>query len=286
MRCISRNPVTHVSPVLVVGQMTITAWRRVLPMCDGQFGKVTKRNRQRDRQRRNTPARPALEKNAEITGAKERNGHRDGDLLQVRTQRGYQPPLRGAPTRRVGGATRGAGDEDIFVTVLAPRATGLTNRESPTLYWFVSRAPARQVEFVLIRHDRIQPVAELALSRPASGGIAKISLAEIGVKLEPGVTYEWSIALVKDRQNRSSDIITSGTLVRKTPDGALENLLKNADTEAKFALYGKAGYWYDAIELASKAISSGSVQKTWRGHRASFLEQVGLETVAAYDRST
>ena len=37
------------------------------------------------------------------------NGHRDGDLLQVRTQRGYQPPLRGAPTRRVGGATRGAG---------------------------------------------------------------------------------------------------------------------------------------------------------------------------------
>ena len=198
----------------------------------------------------------------------------------------YTPPMRGAPTRRVGGATRGDGDEDIFVTVLAPEGTGLTSRESPTLYWYVSRAPAQQVEFALIRHDRIEPVAELTLARPASGGINKVSLAKIGVKLEPGVTYDWSIALVKDRQNRSSDIITSGTLVRKTPDGALENRLKNADTEAKFALYGKAGYWYDAIELASKAISSGSVPKTWRGHRASFLEQVGLETVAAYDRST
>ena len=45
----------------------------------------------------------------------------------------YQPPLRGAPTRRVGGATRGIGDEDIFITVLAPESTALTSRESPPL---------------------------------------------------------------------------------------------------------------------------------------------------------
>ena len=171
------------------------------------------------------------------------------------------------------------------MTVLAPKTTGLTNRESPTLYWFVSRAPARQVEFALVRHDRIQPVAELTLARPASGGIAKVSLAEIGVKLEPGVTYEWSIALVKDRQNRSSDIITSGTLVRKAPDGALENRLKTADTESRFALYGEAGYWYDAIDLASTAISSTHAPKKWRARRASFLDQVGLQRVAAYDWS-
>jgi hypothetical protein len=198
----------------------------------------------------------------------------------------YKPPLRGAPTRRVGGATRGAGDEDIFVTVLAPEGTGLTSRESPTLYWFVSRVPAQQIEFALIRHDRIEPVAELTLGAPAAGGITKVSLDQIGVKLDPGVTYEWSIALVKDSLNRSSDIVTSGTLLRKTPDGAFRSRLKVADAKAKFALYGEAGYWYDAIELASEAISSGSVPKTWRDHRASFLEQVGLEKVAAYDRPT
>jgi hypothetical protein len=70
----------------------------------------------------------------------------------------YTPPMRGAPTRRVGGATRGIGDEDIFVAVLAPESTGLTSSASPTLYWFVSRAPTRQVEFALIRDDRIEPV--------------------------------------------------------------------------------------------------------------------------------
>ncbi len=198
----------------------------------------------------------------------------------------YTPPMRGAPTRRVGGATRGLGDEDIFVTVLAPESTGLTSRESPTLYWFVSRVPAQQVEFALIRHDRIEPVAELALGAPAAGGITKVSLAQIGVKLEHGVTYEWSIALVKDPFNRSSDIVTSGTLLRKAPDGALHSRLKAADEEGKFALYGEAGYWYDAIELASEAISSASAAGEWRARRASFLEQVGLWKVADYDRTT
>lgn len=198
----------------------------------------------------------------------------------------YQPPLRGAPTRRVGGAVRGIGDEDIFVTVLAPVSTGLTSRESPTLYWFASRAPAQQVEFALIRHDRIEPVAELTLGAPAAGGITKVSLAQIGVKLEPGITYEWSIALVKDPLNRSSDIVTSGTLLRKAPDGALHSRLKAADEEDKFVLYGEAGYWYDAIELASEAISSAPAAGEWRARRASFLEQVGLDKVAAFDQST
>jgi hypothetical protein len=198
----------------------------------------------------------------------------------------YLPPMRGAPTRRVGGATRGAGDEDIFVTVLAPEGTGLTSHESPTLYWFVSRAPTRQVEFTLIRDDRIEPVAEVTLGKPAAGGVIEISLAELGVKLEPGVTYEWSIALVKDPLNRSSDIVTSGTLLWKAPDGALHSRWKAADEEDKFALYGEAGYWYDAIELASEAISSASAAREWRARRASFLEQVGLDKVAAFDQST
>ncbi len=198
----------------------------------------------------------------------------------------YQPPMRGAPTRRVGGATRGTGDEDIFVTVLAPESTGLTSRESPTLYWFVSRVPAQQVEFALIRHDWIEPVAELTLGAPAAGGITEISLAQIGVKLESGITYEWSIALVKDPLNRSSDIVTSGTLLWKAPDGALHSRLKAADEGDKFVLYGEAGYWYDAIELASEAISSASAAGEWRARRANFLEQVGLDEVAAFDQST
>ena len=198
----------------------------------------------------------------------------------------YRPPLRGAPTRRIGGGTREFGGGGIFVTVLAPESTGLTSRKSPMLYWFVSRVPTGQVEFALTRRDRIEPVAELSLGTPAAGGIFKVSLADIGVRLEPGVTYEWSIVLVQDPLNRLSDIVTSGTLLRKAPDGALDKRLKAADEEGKFALYGKAGYWYDAIELVSNAITSASAEEHWRALRAILLEQVGLPRVAAYDRST
>ncbi len=198
----------------------------------------------------------------------------------------YQPPLRGAPTRRVGGATRDIGGGGVFVTVLAPESTGLTSRKSPTLYWFVSRVPTGRVEFALTRRDRIEPAAKLILGTPAAGGISKVSLAEIGVRLEPGVTYEWSIVLVQDPLNRLSDIVTSGTLLRKATDGALDNRLKAADEESKFALYGEAGSWYDAIELISNAITSASADEHWRALRAILLEQVGLPRVAAYDRST
>ena len=92
----------------------------------------------------------------------------------------YLPPMRGAPTRRTSAATRGIGDDNIFMTVLAPESTGLTSSASPTLYWFVSRAPTRQVEFALIRDDRIEPVAELTLGVPVTVGIIKVSLAELG----------------------------------------------------------------------------------------------------------
>ncbi|MFQ5774397.1 MAG: DUF928 domain-containing protein [Kiloniellaceae bacterium] len=197
----------------------------------------------------------------------------------------YLPPLRGAPTRRIGGATRGIGDEGIFVTVLAPESTGLTSRESPTLYWYVSRAPTRQVEFALIRDDWIEPVAEVTLGRPAAGGIAGVSLSELGVRLEPGVLYEWSIALVKNPLSRSTDIVTSATLLLRAPDGGLKARLERADAEDRFALYGRAGYWYDAIELASSAASGGAASAKWRAWRASFLDQVGLQRVAAFDRS-
>ena len=92
--------------------------------------------------------------------------------------------------------------------------------------------------------------------------------------------------MVKDPRNRSNDIVTSGTLLRKAPDGALHSSLKAAGEEDQFTLYGEAGYWYDAIELASEAISSAPAAGEWRARRASFLEQVGLWKVADYDRTT
>ena len=197
----------------------------------------------------------------------------------------FQPPLRGAPARRVGGATRGTDGETLFLTVLAPEGIGLTIQESPNLYWFVSDVPNRAVEFALIRDDRIEPVTEATLTAHEGLGIAKISLADLGVTLEPDVAYEWSIALVADYQQRSQDIVTSGMLQRVIPDADLGTKLQAEDTEDRLVAYAGAGYWYDAIDLVSSAIASETAAQRWKAHRTSLLEQVDLPQVAAYDRS-
>lgn len=50
----------------------------------------------------------------------------------------YEPPLRGAPASRVGGASRSLNSIGVALNVLAPDHTGLTVREQPTFYWHLS----------------------------------------------------------------------------------------------------------------------------------------------------
>ena len=141
------------------------------------------------------------------------------------------------------------------------------------------------VEFALIRDDRIEPVAIATLAALDGPGIAKISLADLGVTLEPGVIYEWSIALVADYEQRSRDVVTSGMLQRAAPNADLRTRLQAEDAEDRLVAYAGAGYWYDAIDLVSNAISSEARVERWKAHRTSLLEQVDLPQVAAYDRS-
>ena len=62
----------------------------------------------------------------------------------------YNPPLRGAPSRRVGGATRGSGKADFVLNVLAPDQTGLTTQAQPILYWYASGPSTTSVELTVI----------------------------------------------------------------------------------------------------------------------------------------
>src|SRR5262245_15515556 len=54
----------------------------------------------------------------------------------------FRPAVGGAPSVRVTGGSRGAGDATITLDVLAPDATGLTTQEQPSLFWYQSK-PAK-----------------------------------------------------------------------------------------------------------------------------------------------
>lgn len=196
----------------------------------------------------------------------------------------YKPPSRGAPASRVGGGSRGAGDDTPRLAVLAPDHTGLTTKEQPSLYWFVSKPVAAKLEVTVINDQTVKPMLEKSLAAPAHAGIQQLRLADYGVKLEPGIEYRWHVALIVDPSQRSDDVIASGTIQRIVPDAALRARLAGADRSRLPFLYASEGLWYDAIEAVSALIERDPKDRSAQLQRASLLEQVGLDDAARADR--
>jgi hypothetical protein len=193
----------------------------------------------------------------------------------------YKPPQRGTPAARVGGGTRGGGDDVPVVYVLAPEHTGLTSQPQPVLYWYLSRPVEASYEFVLIAETDYEPLVEIKLSGIESAGIQRIALADLGVSLKPDVQYQWSVTIVMDKHQRSGDILASGMIEFIEPPAGIMTRVANAEGEERIHHYAGAGLWYDALQSLDEQILSAKENIRLRQVRASLLEQVGLKEVAA-----
>lgn len=195
----------------------------------------------------------------------------------------YVPPLLGAPTSRVGGASRSVTDTRVTLDVLAPEHTGLTIKEQPSLYWYLSDPITTRLEFTLIGTWAIKPLAEIVLPKPVAAGIQRTDLSEYGIKLKPNVEYQWFVTLVPDLEQRSSDILAGGTIKHVAPSPALNAKLDRADEQRFAHVYAGEGLWYDAIAALCNSIEGSPEDAALRSQRAALLKQVGLEEVAARD---
>jgi len=196
---------------------------------------------------------------------------------------GYVPPMRGAPSRRVGGSSRGVDDQLPNVVALVPDHVGLTTMEHPTLYWYLSKPTAVPIEITLIREARIQPLIEASAGTALAAGIHAIRLSDYGVNLVPGVEYEWSVALVLNPDERSHDIISAGAMMRVGLAPDQETRLAGIGRNVVGLAYAQEGIWYDAIATLSAAIDADAANKHLHAQRAGVLEQVGLGEPAAFD---
>ena len=169
---------------------------------------------------------------------------------------GYVPPMRGAPSRRVGGSSRGVDDELPNIVALVPDHVGLTTMEHPTLYWYLSKPTAVPIEITLIREARIQPLIEASAGTALAAGIHAIRLSDYGVNLVPGVEYEWSVALVLNPDERSHDIISAGAMMRVGLAPDQETRLAGIGRNVVGLAYAQEGIWYDAIATLSAAIDA------------------------------
>jgi hypothetical protein len=137
---------------------------------------------------------------------------------------------------------------------------------------------------VVDRHSP-DPLLVLVIPPPIDGGIHALDLGRQGVRLDPGVRYEWFVALVADPIQRSRDIVAGAEIERVPAPAGLERKLADAGQDGGAGVYAEAGIWYDAIDSVSMQIERRPANGIYREHRAALLEQVGLEHVAAYDRS-
>lgn len=188
----------------------------------------------------------------------------------------YRPPKRGAPSARVGGGTRGAKNNLPRLYILAPDHVGLTSQEYPTLSWYLSNPTPTRFEFSLVNDQEIEPILELSLNAGDKKGIQQLHLADYGIKLKPGVQYQWSVALIPNPAQRSSDIVASGMIERSRASSDISSRLRSADSLEKPFIYAEEGYWYDALSVLAELISNQPDNEALKQQRASLLEQAGL----------
>jgi len=192
----------------------------------------------------------------------------------------YVPPLRGAPVARVGGGTRGGGDDLPYVTVVTPKDTGYTSSPQPVLYWYLSEPVDTRFEFALVNDDEIDPVFKISSRREMRKGLNYLDLSEHGVSLKPGVIYQWSVALVGRPEQRSGDIVSSGTIELVAPTAAQAAALQQANATESVTIYARMGYWYDAFTRLCRLIDANPGDAGLRAMRTALLRQVGLDGVA------
>lgn len=189
----------------------------------------------------------------------------------------YLPPRRGAPNIRVGGGTRGITGATPVIQALAPEHVGLTAKAQPSLSWYMSKPGSMRVEVLLANDDEMDPLLELTIdASKLKEGIQSINLADYGVKLKPGMQYQWSVVLVPEAGHRSGDIVSSGMIELKKSSGSLKSKLSKSKPQDNVFVYAQEGYWYDAIAELTALIKKDPGNKVLKQQRNDLLTQVGL----------
>jgi hypothetical protein len=195
----------------------------------------------------------------------------------------YKPPLRGAPGGRIGGGTRGGGEESRYLSALVPDHTGATVQEQPSLYWFLPQTTKYPVEFTIIEAKTQKPLVETRIRQPVQPGVQCVRLADHGVRLKTGVHYQWFVALVPNPDQRSKDIIAGGEIKRVDLQPWVRTKLDRAGKANAPFVYAEAGLWYDALSALADLIATKPDNSLYHRQRASLLRQVGLKEAADYE---
>lgn len=188
----------------------------------------------------------------------------------------YRPPSQGASKARMGGGSR-TGVKMPTIEALVPEESGTTLSATPVLYWFCSEPSELQAEFSLVDATTLDTLKRVKLARPLAAGWQAVDLAEIGVSLEPGVAYEWRVAVIAGTGKASDNAVAGGMIQRAGPEAGVP--LEGGSAVRRAAKLASSGIWYDALqELMRDADRDPAARKALAG----LLAQVKLKAAAEH----
>ncbi len=205
-----------------------------------------------------------------------------GNDLSINTKKPivYVEPFMGAPRKinRISMGTRSQSLSTAYLAVVAPQGVGITNKPDPTLYWYISKPIDYPLEFV-IAPKYSEKLHRQHLAPIKKAGLQSISLADLGITLDPKVQYDWSVAAIVDSERHSRDQVALGQLMLVPPDDRLKNHLATlVPTQLPYELARK-GVWYDAIESLVSIILKNCDDQTMLDEFDRLMNQVNLSDI-------
>jgi hypothetical protein len=188
-----------------------------------------------------------------------------GSMAQQSADQDDQDTLapRGAPTGRVGAATRGitrGASQNLALDLVAPsQAVGLTSVDQPTLCYLLTGTANGPLRLTISMRGQPKPLADVELPRPLSS-FGTIDLRTLNVRLAPDQLYVWSVSLRLDPKAPARDLVASALVQYKPGGPAFDNSVRAASADQQRASFEQNGYWYDEVSLAARnyALDKGS----------------------------
>ena len=194
----------------------------------------------------------------------------------------YKAPLRGAPAGRQSGGTRGLSKMPAFA-LLAPRHTGLTLSEQPTIYWFSSEATKCPVELTILMGKEMKSILQVRIADETRAGFHPIRLADHGLRLQTDVVYQCFVSMVTDPKHPSKDIISGGAIERIAFPKNFQKILQETDSSRISHIYAEEGLWFDAMHALCSRIDTAPIDSLLHQQRISLLRQGDLTEAADYE---
>ena len=183
-----------------------------------------------------------------------------------------------------GGGSRGTlclTKKESLIPLTPANLVGLTVAKHPTFFWYMPSSTAKTLNFTIFADGETDNLYEGKLPIPNEAGIMSFTLPENAPQLKINQTYQWSVNVVCDPDDSSSNIQMNAWVQRIQPDSSLLQNLKKANSRNLSNIYGEAGIWYEGLNAIVQQRCAEPNNLAVRMKLRQFLESVGLNNIGS-----